>query len=75
MLTRFQDLLGLSPNTNKSDVFLSGLLDAEKEQIIHILGFREGELPMKYLGVPLISSRLKAVYCKGLVELNSKVRH
>ena len=42
----------------------------------HILGFREGELPMKYLGVPLISSRLKVVYCKGLVDrLTSKVRH
>jgi hypothetical protein len=25
---------------------------------IHILGFREGELPMKYLGVPLLSSRI-----------------
>jgi len=31
---------------------------------------------MKYLGVPLISSRLKAVYCKGLVvRITSKVRH
>jgi len=76
VLTEFQDLSGLYPNLNKSDVFLSGLLYAEKEQIIHILGFREGELPMKYLGVPLISSKLKVVYCKGLVDrLTSKVRH
>jgi len=47
---------------------LSGALNAEGEQIIRILGFREGELPMKYLGVPLLSSRLKVVYCKGLVD-------
>jgi len=74
VLTEFQDLSGLYPNPNKSDVFLSGLLDAEKEHIIHIIGFREGDLPMKYLGVPFISSRLKAVYCKGLVDrLTSKV--
>ncbi|KAJ6907746.1 hypothetical protein NC651_018243 [Populus alba x Populus x berolinensis] len=49
---------------------------AEREQIISILGFREGELPMKYLGVPLISSRLKVVNCKGLVDrITAKVRH
>ena len=62
MFTKFQDLSGLYPNPNKSDIFLSGTLNAERDQIIRILGFREGELPMKYLGVPLLSSRLKAVY-------------
>ncbi|KAL3582919.1 hypothetical protein D5086_017251 [Populus alba] len=67
---------GLYPNPNKSDIFLSGPLGAEREQIINILGFREGELPMKYLGVPLISSRLKAINCKGLVDrITAKVRH
>jgi len=76
VLTEFQDLLGLYPNPIKSDIFLSGSLGAEREHIIRILGFREGELPMKYLGVPLISSRLKVVYCKGLVDrITSKVRH
>ena len=76
VLTEFQDLSSLYPNPNKSDIFLSGALNAEKEQIIRILGFREGELPMKYLGVPLLSSRLKAVYCKGLLDrITSKVRH
>jgi hypothetical protein len=68
VLTKFQDLSGLYPNPNKSDIFLSGALNAEREQIILILGFREGELPIKYLGVPLISSRLKAGYCKGLMD-------
>jgi len=76
VLTKFQDLSGLHPNPNKSDIFLSGVLNAKREQIIRILGFKEGELPMKYLGVPLLSSRLKAVYRKGLVDrITSKVRH
>jgi hypothetical protein len=75
VLTKFQDLSGLYPNPNKSDI-LSGVLNIEREQIICILGFREGGLPMKYLGEPLILSRLKAVYCKGLVDrITSKVRH
>jgi len=64
VLTEFQDLSSLYPNPNKSDIFLSSPLNVEREQIIHILGFKEGELPMKYLGVPLISSRLQAVYCR-----------
>jgi len=34
--------------------------------IIQILGFKQGELYMTYLGIPLISSRLKVVYRKGL---------
>ena len=52
------------------------MLGAEREQIISILGFRERELLMKYLGVPLISSRLKTVDCKGLVDrITAKVRH
>src|SRR3990172_3506118 len=74
VLTKFQDLSGLYPNPNKSDIFLSGVLNAEREQIIHILVFREGELPMKYLEGSLLSSRLKAIYCKGLVDrITSKV--
>jgi hypothetical protein len=76
VLTEFQDLLGLYPNPIKNDIFLSGQLGAEREQIILILGFREGELPMKYLVAPLLSSRQKAIYCKGLVDrITSKVRH
>jgi len=59
---------GLYPHPNKSYIFLSGLLDARRDQIIRILRFREGELPIKYLGMPLISSMLKAIYCKGLVD-------
>jgi hypothetical protein len=43
-------------------------LDAKRDQIIRILRFREGELPIKYLGMPLISSMLKAIYCKGLMD-------
>jgi hypothetical protein len=76
VLMEFQDLSGLYPNPHKSDIFLSGLLDVERDQIIHIIGFKEGKLFMKYLGVPLISSRLNAIYCKGLVDrITSKVWH
>jgi len=68
LTTKFQDLSGLYPNPNKSDIFLGDALNAEREQIICILGFREGELPMKYMGVPLLSSRLKAIVRASWIE-------
>jgi hypothetical protein len=60
VLTEFQELSSLYPNPNKSDIFLSGMSDVERDQIISYSWFREGEL--------LILSRLKAIYCKGLVD-------
>ncbi|GKE07082.1 hypothetical protein Tco_1399100, partial [Tanacetum coccineum] len=45
--------------------------DSESRKIsrnIFVLPFEEGRLPVKYLGVPLVSSRLKVKDCKELVE-------
>ncbi|GJR55897.1 reverse transcriptase domain, reverse transcriptase zinc-binding domain protein [Tanacetum coccineum] len=39
-----------------------------KASIFHLVPFDEGTLPIKYLGVPLISSRLRYRDCKVLVE-------
>ncbi|KAL0282286.1 UNVERIFIED_CONTAM: hypothetical protein Sradi_7265400 [Sesamum radiatum] len=52
-------------------VFCSGspqsALQAGRQNILDILGFPEGSLPLKYLGVPLVSSRLKIADCQGLI--------
>ncbi|GKC32701.1 RNA-directed DNA polymerase, eukaryota, reverse transcriptase zinc-binding domain protein [Tanacetum coccineum] len=37
-------------------------------KMVLVFPFEEGRLPVKYLGVPLVSSRLKARDCKELVE-------
>ena len=42
VLTEFQELSSLYPNPNKSDIFLSGMSDVERDQIIHILGLEKG---------------------------------
>ncbi|KAK2976411.1 hypothetical protein RJ640_030396 [Escallonia rubra] len=52
-LTIFQQLWELIPNPYKSP-FLSDVEPATKALISSCLGFLEGELPMRYLGVPLI---------------------
>ncbi|KAL0295882.1 UNVERIFIED_CONTAM: Retrovirus-related Pol polyprotein from type-2 retrotransposable element R2DM, partial [Sesamum calycinum] len=40
----------------------------EKQQILNLLGFQEGSLPVKYLGVPLTSSRLTLADCSPLIH-------
>ncbi|GJR26264.1 RNA-directed DNA polymerase, eukaryota, reverse transcriptase zinc-binding domain protein [Tanacetum coccineum] len=49
-------------------IFARGDLDFCRISILNIMPFAEGNLPVKYLGVPLISSRLLNKDCKVLVE-------
>lgn len=49
---------GLVRSIKKSSVFFCNVPDHVKSAILGILPFEEGSLPVKYLGVPLISTRL-----------------
>ncbi|KAL0423920.1 UNVERIFIED_CONTAM: Retrovirus-related Pol polyprotein from type-1 retrotransposable element R2 [Sesamum radiatum] len=57
-LNEFAALSGLTVNPAKSQIILSRAVQQERQQIIDSFGFQEGMLPVKYLGVPLTSSRL-----------------
>lgn len=59
---------GLKPNLLKSQIFFSGVNPAVKTDILSIPPIPEGSLPVKYLGVPLISTRLKYDDCVQLKE-------
>ncbi|KAL0445023.1 UNVERIFIED_CONTAM: hypothetical protein Slati_2225000 [Sesamum latifolium] len=39
-----------------------------RADLLQILGFEEGTLPLRYLGLPLISSRLTLLDCKPLLQ-------
>ncbi|GJR12441.1 hypothetical protein Tco_0795093 [Tanacetum coccineum] len=67
-LDEFKDASGLSPSMPKSTTYFCNVLNHTKLAILHILPFEEGRLPVKYLGVPLVSSRLIFRDCKELVE-------
>lgn len=56
-ISKFGKISGLVPNSGMSQVFLYGV-SRVKDQIFSILEFPVGELPIRYLAVPLISSRL-----------------
>ncbi|KAJ6983821.1 hypothetical protein NC653_026591 [Populus alba x Populus x berolinensis] len=67
-LDRFSTLSGLSINLAKSSLYLSGIISGLRNTIIEQLGIQETTLPVKYLGVPLLSSRLTHRDCLPLLE-------
>ncbi|KAL2252819.1 UNVERIFIED_CONTAM: hypothetical protein Sindi_0076600 [Sesamum indicum] len=66
-LDRFAEWSGLRLNVQKSHVIISRLAQGWKDQILTIMGFQEGQLPMRYLGLPLLSSRLSISDCQPLL--------
>lgn len=73
VLDEFFHSSGLKPNLQKSLIFFSGVSNEVKDDILRLLPIPEGSLPVKYLGVPLISTRLKYEDCVQLKE-NTKQR-
>ncbi|GFS32020.1 hypothetical protein Acr_00g0020450 [Actinidia rufa] len=65
---RFPSLPGLQPNLQKSEIFFSGVTNDDKAVLKSILPIPEEALPVKYLGVPLITTRLKYGGCMLLKE-------
>lgn len=70
-LEEFSGVFGLKPNMGKSTSYLGNINGPERDEILKILPFRVGELPVKYLGVPLLATRL---YRKDCIVLIDKVR-
>nr|GEX16298.1 hypothetical protein [Tanacetum cinerariifolium] len=67
-LFEFKEALGLVPSLPKSTAYFCNVLNSTKIAILQILPFEEGRLSVKYLGVPLVSSRLTFRDCKELIE-------
>ncbi|OIT26933.1 hypothetical protein A4A49_59270, partial [Nicotiana attenuata] len=59
---------GLQANMNKSEVYFGGVPTEHKHQILQHLGFTAGELPFKYLGVPLSAKKLSILQWQPLID-------
>ncbi|XP_060200123.1 uncharacterized protein LOC132628355 [Lycium barbarum] len=64
----FSKASGLVANVEKSSIYFGGVSNAEQLLIIRELGFAKGELPFKYLGVPLSTKRTTVFQYKPLVD-------
>ncbi|GKA03823.1 putative reverse transcriptase domain, reverse transcriptase zinc-binding domain protein [Tanacetum coccineum] len=67
-LVDFKNASGLAPSLPKSTAYFCNVLNYVKIGILNILPFEEGNLPVKYLGVPLVPSRLVYRDCSELME-------
>ncbi|GJU75969.1 RNA-directed DNA polymerase, eukaryota, reverse transcriptase zinc-binding domain protein [Tanacetum coccineum] len=67
-LDKFSSFSGLLPNMQKSTIFFRGLSNAEQQNILNIISFSVGKLPVRYLGVPLITKQISINDCKPLVN-------
>ncbi|WMV07590.1 hypothetical protein MTR67_000975 [Solanum verrucosum] len=67
-LSHFSAAIDLEANMEKSSVFLAGIDDDTRNQIIKRIGFVVGEFPIKYLGLPLSSKKLRKTDCLSLID-------
>ncbi|KAL0294635.1 UNVERIFIED_CONTAM: hypothetical protein Scaly_3118300 [Sesamum calycinum] len=66
-LSEFATFSGLKVNPSKSQIIFSRAVQ-QRQQILDCVGFHEGSLPIKYLGIPLTSSRLTLADCRPLTD-------
>lgn len=74
-LEQFSHISGLNINNRKSSLYMAGIEGDLRHRLRIMLGFETPSLPVTYLGVPLISTRLKAVDCQPLIErITTRIR-
>ncbi|GJT11650.1 RNA-directed DNA polymerase, eukaryota, reverse transcriptase zinc-binding domain protein [Tanacetum coccineum] len=75
-IDEFCKVAGLIPNYNKSTIISGCLNDGEQQEILEVMPFNVEKLPIRYLGVPLTSRRIKHKECKCLIDkVESRVQN
>ncbi|XP_074313496.1 uncharacterized protein LOC141648671 [Silene latifolia] len=72
----FAALSGLQVNPMKSNLYFGGVNPHVKQLILSTTGYVEGDLPVRYLGLPLFSSRLtQKMFLPLLDKIREKISH
>ncbi|XP_038891664.1 uncharacterized protein LOC120081057 [Benincasa hispida] len=75
VLIEFTELSGLVANVGKSSMFVAGVESGEAEELAAYMGVSLGSLPVRYLGLPLLAVRLRAVDCAPLIQrITARIR-
>ncbi|XP_074316088.1 uncharacterized protein LOC141652482 [Silene latifolia] len=75
-LNEFAALSGLAANPMKTNVYFGGVGEPVKKMIMDATGFREGEFPFRYLGLPLTTSRFTAAMFNPMLDkIKAKIMH
>ncbi|KAK4726976.1 hypothetical protein R3W88_031893 [Solanum pinnatisectum] len=65
---QFSKVSGLLANQAKSCVYFGGVSEEIQQKILQHTGFSKGDLPFRYLGVPLSSKKLSISQCQPLID-------
>ncbi|XP_062089564.1 uncharacterized protein LOC133796097 [Humulus lupulus] len=64
----FSKSSGLQINNSKTEIICRGMVDEEIQRVLQVSKFREGSLPIKYLGIPINSKGISAIDCASIVD-------
>ncbi|VFQ82072.1 unnamed protein product [Cuscuta campestris] len=66
---------GLYVNPQKSNIFLAGEIKDKKHELLSLVSFPEGKLPVRYLGLPLTSQRAsKRDFAPLIAKVDENIR-
>ncbi|XP_039011849.1 uncharacterized protein LOC120140931 [Hibiscus syriacus] len=68
VLNSFYELSGLKLNALKSEIFTAGISAQVIDKIISYSGFKHGLLPVRHLGIPLVTWKLSPKDCQPLLD-------
>jgi hypothetical protein len=64
----FGKVSGLKANALKSNRYMAEVGEEDKVEMMRIIDFPHGSMPLRYLGVPIAVKRLTIVYFLDLLE-------
>ncbi|KAL0561777.1 hypothetical protein IC582_002218 [Cucumis melo] len=74
-LQKFGEFSGLFANPRKSSIFVAGVNNEYASHLAACMGFVRGNLPVRYLGLPLLTGRLRSIDCAPLIQrITSRIR-
>ncbi|PKI44067.1 hypothetical protein CRG98_035529 [Punica granatum] len=68
VLNTFYNWSGLKLNLEKIEIFMGGINEEGISILVNSSGFEKGTLPVRYLGLPLVSGKLSSKNCEALTE-------
>lgn len=68
VMNRFKDWSGLDINESKSEIFYGGYSETQVSDLSGLSGFRHGEFPTRYLGLPLSPKKISAATLQPFLD-------
>lgn len=68
VMDQFKDWSGLVTNESKSEIFYEGYTDTQATVLSDLSGFRRGNFPTRYLGLPLSPKKISAAILQPFID-------